>query len=86
MDSKTLTQIKKYPEFIEKSEEIYTLVKEIVQPFLTFDEAYAYLKLSPSQLKKLCEQNLIPYYKPNRRKAFFIKERLISGSAPVHKN
>lgn len=86
MDSKTLAQIKKYPEIIEKSKEICSLLQEIVQPFLTFEEACAYLKLSQIQLKNLCKQNLIPYYEPIGRNTFFIKESLISGLASIHKN
>ena len=43
---------------------------------LALREAAAYLDISVSYLYKLTHKNLIPHYKPNGKKIFFLKSEL----------
>jgi hypothetical protein len=76
MDAKSLALLEKNPEFIAKLKELRFLMLQITKSFFTFDDACAYLKMSESDLKKLCKQNLIPHSNPTPRKFFFNKEAI----------
>lgn len=43
---------------------------------LTFNEATDYLSVSSSHLYKLTSGNIIPFYKPNKKKIFFKRSEL----------
>lgn len=43
---------------------------------LTFSEATDYLSVSSSHLYKLTSNNIIPFYKPNKKKIFFKRSEL----------
>ena len=43
---------------------------------LTFNEATDYLSVSSSHLYKLTSNNVIPFYKPNKKKIFFKRSEL----------
>jgi len=43
---------------------------------LTFSEATDYLSVSSSHLYKLTSNNVIPFYKPNKKKIFFKRSEL----------
>ena len=43
---------------------------------LTFSEAADYLSVSNSHLYKLTSNNVIPFYKPNKKKIFFKRSEL----------
>jgi len=76
MDAKSLALLEKNPEFMAKLRELRFLMLQITKPFFTIDEASVYLKMSESDLKKLCKQNLIPHSNPTPRKFFFNKEAI----------
>jgi len=76
MNSKALDQLIKHPEFIAKIIEINSLLIQILNPFLTFDEACDYLQISPNHLKKLCKEKSIPHYNSDGKKIISRKEKL----------
>ena len=76
MDAKSLALLEKNPEFIAKLKELRFLMLQITKSFFTFDDACAYLKMSESDLKKLCKQNLIPHYNSEGRKFYFDRKEL----------
>jgi hypothetical protein len=76
MDAKTWALLEKNPEFKAKFKDLKLLMHQITKPFFTIDEASVYLKMSESDLKKLCKQNLIPHSNPTPRKFYFNKEAI----------
>ena len=52
------------------------LTKEELRPFMTVAEACTYLDISKSSLYKYMHRRLIPYFKPNNKKAYFKPEDL----------
>jgi len=63
---------------MNNSIQIQKLIEQIQQAEkpLNFKEACEYLNISSSYLYKLTHKNLIPFFKPNGKKIYFLKSDL----------
>jgi len=52
--------------------------QHLVKKILNTREAARFLDLSPSSLYKLTSQKLIPFYRPNGKRIFFLRSELES--------
>lgn len=43
---------------------------------MTVDDLSAYLDLQPSYIRKMTHNKKIPYYKPNEKKLYFLREEI----------
>jgi hypothetical protein len=56
---------------LDQIEKLVTIYKLMQKPVLNFNEASAYLEVSPSHLYKLTAKKMIPHFCPNNKKLYF---------------
>ena len=80
MKEKQTNEIEASPAAIAELEQRVTLLENVVfvtQDVLTLEEASLFLGLSRSALYKMTHNNVIPFFRPNRKMIYFEKSELL---------